>query len=100
MADWGGQGAGHIETVSRGDGVVWKRQFVFAEQYAGTTARAAVSGHDDSRQCRSGSPLADGRIEDYAFAGRHRIFDGRAAGISVGGKLSDVCGPDCGDLWN
>src|SRR5882724_6118893 len=98
MADGTGQGAGSGEIVFGGYGVVWEWEFVFAEQYAGAVSRAAVSGDNDSRQCRGGAPAADGGVEGYASARGDRIFDGGAAGVSVGGELSDICGPAGGDF--
>src|SRR5215475_9218750 len=76
---------------------VWEWAFFVAEQYAGAVARAAVSADDDSRQRGGGASAADRGTEDYPSAGHHWIFDGSAAGVSVGGELSDVCGSNCGD---
>src|ERR1700722_10166188 len=98
MADWGGQGARPVEAFSCGDGIVWEWKFVFAEQYACAVSRAAVSGDEHPRQCRSCASAAYGRIKDYALARDRRVFDGSAAGVSVGSELSDICGPNRGDL--
>jgi hypothetical protein len=89
-----------LEAVSCGDGVVWKWKFVFAEQYAGAISRAALPGYDNPRQRRGSTPAAYGRFEDHAFARDCRIFDGRAAGISVGRELRGFRGSYRGDFGN
>src|ERR1700675_38983 len=100
MADWGGQGARLVEALSCGDGIVWGWKFVFAEQYAGAISWAAVSSDEHPRQCGSSASAAYGGTENHALARDCGIFDGRAAGVSVGGQLSNFCGSHRGDLRN
>src|SRR3978361_893318 len=98
MVDGGGQGARSGETFSCDDGVVWEWEFVFAEQYAGAVPWAAASGDEDSWQCGGGASVADGRSEGDASEGGDRVFDGGAAGVSVGGELSGFYGSRGGDF--
>jgi len=105
VVDGAGEGARSGEAFSGDDRVVWEWEFVFAEQYAGAVPWAAVSGDDDSRQCGSGTSPVDGRFEGDAPEGGDWVFDGGAAGVSVGGELSGVYGSrgcdfgDGEDVW-
>src|SRR5580704_16959986 len=100
MADRSGQGARFVEAFSCGDGIVWEWKFVFAEQYSGAISWAAVSGDQHPRQCGSGAPAAYRVPEDHALARNCRIFDGRAASVSVGSELSNFCGSHRSNLRN
>src|SRR5882762_5623627 len=100
MADGAGEGARSGEAFSGDDGVVWEWEFVFAEQYAGAVPWAAGSGDDDSRQCGSSASSVDGRFEGDSSEGRDWLFDGGAAGVSVGGELSGFYGSCGGDVGN
>ena len=83
---------------SRRDGAVRQRALVVAEQHAGAVSRPALSGDDDPRQRRGGSPAAHEGSEDHAPARDHRLLDGRAAGVPVGRELSGLRRPHRRDL--
>ena len=57
-----------------------------------------VSGDDHSRQCGGGSPTSYRRAEGHARAGHCWFLHGRGAGVSMGGELSGLRGPDRGYL--
>ena len=93
-----GQGPRSGEAVSRRDGVVRQRQFLVAQQHARAVPRAALPGDDHSRQRGGCPPVAHRSSRDHAPAGRSRLLDGRAAGLSVGRELSGLYEPDSGHV--
>ncbi len=93
-----GQGARSGQILHRHHQQVREWPFVIAEQHPAAIRSRPLSAFHDDRQCPGAAAAAARGFRRRAIEARLRLFDGGAAGVSLGRLVSRPGRADCRDL--